>query len=240
MLERLRGLVDRGTDGDEAIRDALGGLGSRSVTLSVHVQVATIAKVAAAMIVLSAASLVLVGMGTAPALAASVAASDVSIATNDGNVTAVTLDPTVTVSWSGLEKPVEQVLLQIKISDTSGDRNDNVLGGSRFLDCEFDSHPDCGETSGNVTFDYGAERIDILNRSQYDFVDESTLFDAGDFAAADGETKTTTVFVRLTARADFADGTSKFFSEDLSFDVSVTNREGTLSVDGSLDTDVTG
>jgi hypothetical protein len=240
MLERLRDALERATEGEEGVRRTLDEAGSRSVTLSVQLRLATVAKAALAVFVVSAASLALVGVGSQGALAASVAASDVSIETNDGNVTAVTVDPTLTVSWDALEKPVEQLLLQIKISDRGDDRNDNVLGGSQFLDCEIDSHPDCGETSGNVTFDYGDERIDLLNRSRYTFVDESTLFEASDFAAAEGETETTTVFVRITARADFADGSSKFFSEDLSFDVSVTNREGTLSIDGSLDTGVTG
>jgi hypothetical protein len=240
MLERLRDGLERAATGAKGVRRALGDAGSRSVTLSVHVRMATVAKVALAVLVVSASGLALVGVGSQGALAASVAASDVSIETNDGNVTAVTVDPTLTVSWDALEKPVEQILLQIKISDTSDDRNENVLGGSQFLDCEIESHPDCGETSGTVTFDYGDERIDLLNRSQYTFVDESTLFEASDFAASEGQTKTTTVFVRVTARADFADGSSKFFSEDLSFDVAVTNREGTLSIDGSLGTGVTG
>jgi hypothetical protein len=240
MRERLREGCERVGGRVGGVRRALDDAGSRSVTLSAEVRLATVAKAALAVLVASAGGLALVGVGTQGALAASVAASDVSIETNDGNVTAVTVDPTLTVGWDALEKPVEQVLLQVKLSSAPGDRNDNVLGGSQFLDCDVESHPDCGETSGNVTFDFGDERIDILNRSRYTFVDESTLFDASDFAAAEGETRTTTVFVRVTARADFPDGTSKFFSEDLSFDVAVTNREGTLSIDGALDTGATG
>jgi hypothetical protein len=241
MRERLRERLGREGNRGDVVRRALDDLGSRSLTLSVRVRLATVAKLAVAVLVVSAATLALVGVGSQGALAASVAASDVSIETNDGNVTAVTVAPTLTVSWDALEKPVEQILLQVKISAASDDRNDNVLGGSQFLDCAVESHPDCGERSGNVTFDYGGERIDILNRSRYSFVDESTLFEASDFAAVEeGQTRTTPVFVRITARADFEDGTSKFFSQDLAFDVTVTNREGTLSIDGSLDTGVTG
>lgn len=238
MIDRLQAALDRLADRGTDVEETLADVGARSVSL--QFRLATAAKVAMAALVVTGGTIALLGLGTGPAFAASLTASDVSISTNDGNITAVTLNPTLAVSWQGLDEPVEQVLVQVKISNSSGDPNGNVLDGSQFLDCAVESHPDCGETSGNTTFDYGNEDINILNKSRYTFRNNATLFDAEDFAAADGETETTPVFVTITARADMTDGSSQFYNEQLSFNVSVTNEGSTVSAEGSLNTGVTG
>lgn len=238
MIDRLQDGLDRLTDRGTGLRATLADLGTRSVRL--QFRLATAAKVVLAALVVTGGTVALLGLGTGPAFAASLTASDVDITTNDGNITAVTLNPTLTVSWRGLDEPVEQVMVQVKVSNSSGDPGGNVLDGSQFLDCAVESHPDCGETSGNATFDYGNEDIDILNESRYTFRNNATLFDAEDFAAADGETETTPVFVTITARADMTDGSSQFYNEQLSFNVSVTNEGSTVSAEGSLGTGVAG
>lgn len=234
MIDRFRSVISRtGSGGKIALV-----VGSRSFS----VNVATMAKLLVALAVVSAgvfaAGFALLGFGPQAGLAVDVTADDISITTNDGEISEVGLNPTLAVGWQGFDEPVEQLVVQVKISDSDPAGDENVLGGSQFLNCDVESHPDCGETAGNATFDYGDETINILNKSRYTFRNNDTLFNASDFNASDGETETTTVYVEVQVRADKSDGSSKFYTKRLSFDVSVTNEESTLSAEGTLNTSV--
>lgn len=232
MIDRLRAIIDMwGRLGDEN-KDIGLFAGSRSLS----VRVTTIAKVLMAVVLVSATTLVVgfafLGLGPQSALAVSVSASDINLSTNDGNVSSVTIEPALTHSWSGVDSGVDQIQTRVDVSnDGSSWEYANVFAKT----CDSSSNPDfdCGQTSATV--DQSIRTISIAGGGDY----QTDAFSLSDFNASDGETETTTVYVRL--RVTLYDDSSNALEETeivKSFDVTVTNVEGELTVSGTLNSSV--
>jgi hypothetical protein len=230
MIDRLRAIVDQvlGTESK--------AIGVFAGSKSFSVRVVTIAKVLMAVVVVSATTVVVgfafLGFGSGSALAVSVSAADIDISTNDGNVSSVTIEPGLTHSWTGVDSGVHQIQTTVDVSnDGSSWRYANVFAKT----CDLSSNPDfdCGQTSATV--DQSIRTISIAGGGDY----QTDAFSLSDFNASDGETKTTTVYVRLTVT--LYDESSNALEETQvvkSFDVTVTNVEGQLSVSGALNSSV--
>lgn len=228
MIDRLRAIIDR-IDGRGTETRAIGFfVGSKSLS----VRVATIAKVLMAVILVSAVTVVVgfafLGFGSQPAFAVGVTADDISISTSDGNVTSVTVAPNLTHSWSNLDTGVQTVRTNIDFSD---DGSSWTGWGRADKACVGDIDFDCGATTATVNQNIFTP-IDVAG--------DTPVFSLSDFNASDGETTTTTVYVRFTIELlDDSENVIKQKEVVKSFDVSVTNKEGTFSVTGVVNTNVT-
>jgi len=235
MIDRLRTVIDRLTGGGKESKTIGFFVGSRSVS----VETATIAKVLVAAVVVSAgtalASFGFLGFGSQSALAVGVSASDISISTHDGNLSSVTVDPELTYSWSDVDKGVHEVDTTVDVSNGApADDTDwtyvNVFRSS----CDTTDAYECGKTS--ATFTDTIRTISIAGGGDY----QTDEFSLNEFNASDGNTTTTTVYMRFTV--ELRDESGNVLEERqyvTSFDVSVTNREGTLSVTGAVNGNVT-
>ena len=228
MIDRLRAIIGRPGDPGEDSKTIGFFVGSTSLSI----QVATIAKVLMAVVVVSATTLVVglafLGVGTQPAFAVSVSASDINISTADGNLTSVTITPNMTYSWNNVDSGVYEIKTDVEVSNDGSTWYTSVTDT---YDCSFF---ECGAQSTTVNND-----ITTLDIAGSDF-GQTSAFSLSDFNASDGQTKTTTVYVRLTARLLDENGAMIETTQvEKSFDVTVTNKEGTLSLSGELNTSAT-
>lgn len=228
MIDRVRAIIDRltGRNGDGKTIGLF--VGSRSVS----VETGTITKVLMALIVASAATVAVgfafLGFGSQPAFAVGVTADDISISTSDGNVTSVTVAPNLTHSWSNLDTGVQTIRTDIDFSD---DGSSWTGWGRADKACVGDTDFDCGATTATINQNIFTP-IDVAG--------DTPVFSLSDFNASDGETTTTTVYVRFTIELlDDSENVIKQKEVVKSFDVSVTNKEGTFSVTGVVNTNVT-
>ena len=53
------------------------------------------------------------------AIAATLSASDVALSSDDGTITGLTVEPSVDVTWSGLDTPPQSVVLTTIVSDSN-------------------------------------------------------------------------------------------------------------------------
>ena len=141
------------------------------------------------------------------------AAEDVTVATDDGNVRGVTVAPAGTVSWRGLDEPAGRVALSLYAK---------LDADYRYRKLATDSLSARG-LHGETAYDFGA--LDLLDRDG---------FAAADFSAADGETRTRRVRLRLAFEVYAGDGETALTKgyADTVFDVTVENRAGGGDVDG--------
>lgn len=167
-----------------------------------------------------------VHFSTESAVAASFAATDASATTDDGTITQVTVEPTLTVEWDGLDTSPQE----IDVTVTASGENDGTLHGNRKM-AETVSLSDRG-TSGSKS----------VTMSAYNLVSPPPdgPFDPADFeAAADGGSVTRTV--TLAGTVEVTDGTKPLTSDDIeavTFDVTVNNQPSTASASGTANTDV--
>ena len=188
--------------------------------------------------VVAVAVLVAVGLATVAApgtLAASFTASDVSISTNDGQISAVTVQPDFDASWSNLDAGVHNLGYQIEVSDDGS--NWETLAVAT-IDC---SNPNadfsCGATSGSQAVYQGNVQYDLL--ADGDYQSGTSPFSASDFSASEGTSETTTVHLRITISVD--DDSGNLVEETTvtrTFEVTVTNTDGTISISGVMGTGV--
>lgn len=216
--------------------------GIGSYTLSI--KLITITKLIVSVMVIggvtAAAVLAFAGFGSQSALAMSISATDIEINTSDGSVTAVTIEPDLTYSWDGVDD-VQEISTTITISNASREKSDTVYyfvkNDNTTICGSSGSDPDwCGNTSATVNKQ--VEKIDITDPAEYS--GDTAAFSTDDFNASDGQTKTTTVYVTITVQ--LGDENGKLLEEEyheMSFDVTVTNSDGDLTVTGALNTNAT-
>jgi hypothetical protein len=204
------------------------------------VETATIAKVLMALIVASAVTVVagvaFLGFGSHTALAADVTADDISITTDDGNVSSVTMEPSLAYSWSAVDQGVHKVGTTIEVSNGQPSNESDWAYVNRFaMSCDVtNAEYECGKTT--ASFNDTIRTISIAGGGDY----QTDEFSLSDFNASDGNTTTTTVYVRFTVELQDDSGNTIEEKQIVnSFDVSVTNEEGTLSVTGAVNASVT-
>ncbi|MFC4551692.1 MULTISPECIES: hypothetical protein [Halorussus] len=141
------------------------------------------------------------------------AAEDVTVASDDGNVRGVTVAPAGTVAWRGLDEPAGRVALSLYAK---------LDADYRYRKLATDSLSARG-LHGETAYDFGA--LDLLDREG---------FAAADFSAADGETRTRRLRLRLAFEVYAAAGETALARgyADAVFDVTVENLAGSGDVDG--------
>lgn len=237
MIDRLRAIIDRFGEYSKEGRTVDVQVGSRSVSVAT----VTTLKMAMALVVVSAgtigAGVGFLGAGSQSVLAVDVAANDVSISTASGNVTGVLVEPNVTVSWNNLDDGVEEVEYRVFVGPSESSLEPTAPTTTGSGSCT-------GSWCGNRTGSYSVIGFghDITSDSDfYGPVDtDPAPFDRSDFNASEGQTKTTTVYVKMEVRLIDSSGNviNSANSTLTSFTVSVTNTEGTVSMSGEFNTSV--
>jgi len=229
MIDRLREGFYRLADRDKDVQAIVDDITARDVRLG------TVVKVVVMAVVITGASVALFGTGSQGALAASISASDVSISTDDGNITRVTISPSGSVEWSGLDEEVDEVTVKFEIANES--KSYHSVGGPN-LDCTSEDHDWCHNTTGSATIN--ATTFHLTNDSEYWVPGSNSPFDLSDFNASDGQTTNTTVHVKAKMiLQNTNDDTILFTEEFASFEVQVTNEASSTSMSISLNTDAT-
>lgn len=199
---------------------------------SPSVEISQLSAVVITAVVVTAVTVAIVGVGTQSAMAVSATASDITVSSNDGNLTAVTMEPELTVSWSNINSGVTSVSTTIDVSNggTHWERTNTFP-----WDCEERSNFDCGETS--YTVDQSIPKICIAGCDDFRPTGPGG-FELSDFNADDGETTQTDVHVRLQVSIYTQDsrGVVKKTRFTETFTVTVENLEGEMSASATLNT----
>lgn len=155
--------------------------------------------------------------------AAGLSASDVSVSSNDGTLSTLTVDPSLTVSWNGLGDSVANI--QVVVS-ASGPQNSGAVYSNT-------SNPSTTGKSGDETVEPG--ELNLLSGN------DNGVLTAGNFEpSTDGTSETTDVTVTVEANLkDSSSNTIASTTESVTFSVTVYDEESTSSVSGSLNTDGT-
>jgi len=162
-----------------------------------------------------------------PVLAASgLTAEDVDIENNDGSVSALTINPEPTVKWENLEESADVVVVDywVRLSGSDGGSD----GGSDYVARQEDSSID--GTSGTVTVSQFSTPRNLL---------EETSLTSGDFedTTEDGEPETTDVELAVGTALGKDNGDVIIDTQDtVTFTVSVSNLESSVSVSGPMNT----
>jgi len=181
---------------------------------------------AAALLGSGSAGAVLLSESSRPVVAASFTASNVSSATHDGAVDAVTIAPAGTVSWDGLDAAPTGCAVAVSVRDADSEAAAWTEVTTETLPISGLSDSDDFEIreSGAGNSPHSGGSIDLTDGP----------FSAADFAASDGESATTTVDIRLVATIT-AEDTQRATVTD-SFDVTVANRAADADTSGSANT----
>ena len=160
----------------------------------------------------------------ARAAASGLSASDVSVKSNDGTLSELTITPELTVEWQAFDEPVHalNVVIRAKTEEDSTPQPRNIKNHRVDLNS--------ATTSGTVKPSIG--EVDMLSANP-DVVDPADFEDD----PGDGPTKTDVtvrVFVRFRDAND--DVLSPIPSEEVTFTVSVTDLDATATVSGTLNT----
>lgn len=151
---------------------------------------------------------------------AGLSASDVSISSNDGTLTTLTIDPSLTVSWDGLGTAVSDI--QVIIS-ASGPSNSGTVYSNT-------SNSSTTTKSGDQTIEPGV--LNLLSGNN------NGVLTAGNFEpATDGGSKSTDVTV--TVEINLKDSSSNDIAsvtESVTFTVTVSDTASSTSLSGSLNT----
>lgn len=156
--------------------------------------------------------------GTSRASAgATLTASDVTVRTDDGALSALTVAPAGTVSWSGLEEPAGSVRLSLHAK--RGSAASHLLTTQRLSAAGIH-----GET------DYAFDTRDLL---------DSEVLSTDDFDPADGERVTREVALEIAVEVVASDGETTLTTGDAAatFDATVVNRPEASGVEGQANTD---
>ena len=157
-----------------------------------------------------------------PVVAASgITASDVSIESNDGTVSELTISPEPTVEWANLEESVEKVT----VSYSAGLSNEPTGRVATQYDASMSAK------SGSVTFPPGGP---------WELIAKSSELSSSDFrdTREDGTAKKSDVDLDCIAYCYPDEGaTIAVARAGVTFTVSVNNLEGTMTVSGPANTD---
>lgn len=147
-------------------------------------------------------------------------ANDVSITTDDGELSALTVAPEGTVDWSGLNGEADTVVVRVQVSN-----------GSTTVTTHSE-HLSVAGTSGSTTF--SVDPVNTLNETE---TWGNTAFDTEQFSAADGSSKTTSLTVQISVVVlDSENNVLETVTEETTFDVIVTNEATALSTSGTVNT----
>lgn len=245
MLQWLKAILSQYRNSNTEGTPIFLGIGSRSLSI----QTGTITKLLVAGLVVTVGvvtasfAFVAFGPGSASAMSVALTAENVSLTTDDGKVEAVTIDPTMTVAWNGLDEGAQSVVASYRVSKEPSLRGPPV--GDTTVDCTAEPTFDCGNTSqGDLTLSISEDTTGIAVDA-YDLTN-TREFDASDFSAPEGETVTQTVYVTVEVAVvnttypyeAFRSNYIRSKNVTTSFDVTVTNREGELIVTGVLNTGI--
>lgn len=161
---------------------------------------------------------------SARAAATGLSASDVSVTSNDGTISELTITPDLTVTWQGFDTPVNSlsVVIRAKTEHDSTPQPRNIK--SHRID--LNSPTPTGTVEPNIG------EVDMLSANP-DVVDPADFTDDPGNGPSNTEV-TVTVFVRLR------DANNTLLrpipSDEVTFTVSVMNRDDTATVSGTLNT----
>ncbi len=160
------------------------------------------------------------GMVSDDAIAATLSASDVSLSSDDGTITGLTVAPSIDVTWSGLDSTPQSAVLTTTVTDPNDAQTTYTFSGQQF-DISADT------LSGSKTFNMNQQRL--LG---------GTPFQAGDFeSTTDGATAERAVRVEVGVQVDLADGSSiGSTAGPAEYLVQTTNAAATVSSGGSANT----
>ncbi|KXA90227.1 hypothetical protein AKJ62_01430 [candidate division MSBL1 archaeon SCGC-AAA259D14] len=161
-------------------------------------------------------------LGTSqPALAASLTASNVTVDSEDGTISEVTVAPSGTVTWNGFDTAPENATLTVCVSEGLANKNRTV----RVQQVVVDIAPENRGKSGSQGF--SLDPLDITNSRALRWVES-------DFGCStDGESKAVSgVQVRLLVTVGSVDAQTN----TASFDVTVNNTAASASVSGTANT----
>lgn len=159
-------------------------------------------------------------LSTSGAASTSLTTSNVGVTSNSGMLQSLTVAPNGTISYDGLESPPSSVVVTVSVREQSGSWQQ--------LDRETTS---ASGLEGST--DYSFPTVDVLG---------STSLQRQDFRAPDGDSKTTTLELRVSVALVGAGpgGSNVTTSATDSFDVTVTNEGARAGVNGRGNTNGSG
>lgn len=162
-------------------------------------------------------------IASVPALALTgFTANDVSVDTDDGELSELTIAPSGTVSWSGLDSEAEKLHIQINVhNDTT-----NVYAADQITAVN-------GTTN---SVDFAFDEINLLDEADTKNATSANYLETDQFSAADGTSKETTLEVQVNVYILDSDSVIENITEWTSFVVTVTNNEGVLTASGTVNT----
>lgn len=149
-------------------------------------------------------------------------ANNVSVDTDDGELSELTIAPSGTVSWSGLDSEAKNLHILINVhNDTT-----NVYAADQIIAVN-------GTTN---SVDFAFDQINLLDEADTNTLTGANYFETDQFSAADGTSKETTLDVQVGVYIHDSDGVIENITEWTSFVVTVTNNEGVLTASGTVNT----
>lgn len=154
------------------------------------------------------------------AIAATLSANDVSLSSDDGTITGLTVAPSIDVTWSGLDSTPQSAVLTTTVTDPNDAQTTHTFA-EQLVDIPSSS------LSGSQTLSMDKQRL--LG---------GTPFQASDFeSATDGATAERAVRVEVGVQVDLADGSSiGSTAGPAEYLVQTTNTAATVSSGGSANT----
>lgn len=166
------------------------------------------------------------GDAGATATIAGVSANDVSVSSGDGQIESLTVDPSLTVDWSGFPDPVAELRVSIHAEPNTGTQV--VISQQPFA-------VPSPSTDGSHSPAIG--QVNLLDKNG-GVVDESELADATEDGTPEATDVTVSVLVEFyddgDNRMDVDSGS--WITESVTFTVSVDNVATSATVTGSLNT----
>lgn len=159
--------------------------------------------------------------GTRPALAVSFSASNVTIDSEDGTITEVTVAPSGTVTWNGLDSVPESMNVELFISSDISNKDVLVSVGTTTIAIAFENQSKSGSQG------FSLDKVDIISNTS--LVWYKSNFESG----TDGGSNTVTG-IRVKLEVEVNGKTTE--TEEATFDVTVNNLAGSVSVSGDANT----
>lgn len=159
-------------------------------------------------------------------------AADTATENNDGEITSVSIEPTVDIEWENFSDGLERI--DLTIDAAVGESTDSIYDESVESDLAGEEVVVSGDPYGVVTgaafFEF--DQVDITDRGTD--IDEST-FDNGGVDSGDTETTTVSLLVSITLVGAATEEVS--LESESTFDVDVSNPDADATATGSANTD---
>lgn len=171
----------------------------------------------------------LVRNSTAPALATSFTAGPDTITTGDGTISDVTLDPSITLSWNGLDTEPKKADISLSV------KSDQLNAGYEVIYDEMGL-----SITGQNKSTSGSQ--DFSNRfGQGSILDRHSGIQSSDFADDEGNGPTeTTLTIEVEASVTNNSSVLASGSNTTPYTVTVTNRGASVDISGSAGGEVSG